>query len=103
MSLYHLHKATLDEVEGQGYAFSRRTFQGKTFQGVLFLDEDAPVDELKEEDTLVFSGTVYHRRRSGPPRKEETTLPVTVESITETSMGPRLNFVYVEEDEAEAA
>lgn len=101
MSLYQPKKATLDHTEGnaegRGYAFSKKTVFGKSFQGVIFVEEEQDelnVEELKEEDELTFTGVVYDRSR-----EREDSLPVTVTNVVSTPSGDRIDFVKKDEEE----
>lgn len=94
--MFELETAKLGEVEGQGYAFTKRTAFGKAFQGVVFVDDSETAETLKEEDELVFEGTVYHRRRSRGPRKDSDTFPVEITGVTTTGLGERISFTAVD-------
>lgn len=92
MALYELEKATIGDIEGQGYAFTRKTVFGKVYQGVFFPDDDTAMEELQEEDELTFSGLVYHRRRNRSARKKEESFPVSIIDSTTTPLGERAEF-----------
>ena len=96
MAMLELEKVTLGDVEGQGYAFTRKTAFGKSYFGVFFAENDEELETLKEEDELDFSGTVYHRRRSGKYRKSEEEMPVSIVGVTPTGLGERVAFEAVE-------
>ena len=102
MGLYQPKKASIDETEGRGYAFSKKTVFGKSFQGVVFVEGDVEtpeteaLKELKEEDEATFTGTVYDRSR-----EKEDTFPITVTNVVSTPSGDRIDFVMKEEDEEE--
>ena len=92
MSLYDLHDAKLEESDGQGFAFSKKTVYGKAYKGVFFYDK-APdgVEDLKEEDELTFTGILYDRSR-----EREKSFPVTVTDVISTPSGERVDFVATE-------
>lgn len=96
MPLFDLETVQLGDVEGQGYAFTRRTVFGKAFQGIIFLDNEDTLDDLQEQDELMYNGTVYHQRRSRGPRKAEESFPVEITDVTSTGMGERIAFESVE-------
>lgn len=95
MPLFELETASLGESEGQGYAFTKRTVFGKAIQGVMFVEGDE-VESLKDEDELVFEGTVYHQRRTKGPRIEEESFPVEIVDVTSTGLGQRITFEAVD-------
>ncbi|MGI9174995.1 MAG: hypothetical protein ACR2GR_06725, partial [Rhodothermales bacterium] len=97
MSLYKPKKASIDETEGRGYAFSKKTVFGKAFQGVIFVEgdeENIDAEELKEDEEATFTGTVYDRSR-----EKEDTFPITVTNVVSTPSGERIDFVMKEEEE----
>jgi len=88
MSLYDLRNATLEDVEGEGYCFSKKTVFGKQYQGVFFGEG---IDELVEEDDLTFSGILYDRSR-----EKEKTFSVEITNVTSTPAGDRADFIATE-------
>ena len=106
MGLYQPKKATIDDTEGRGYAFSRKTVFGKAFQGVIFVEGDeqqpeaeegaAVAETFKEDEEATFSGVVYDRSR-----EREDSFPITVTNVVTTPLGERIDFVQKEEDEEE--
>ena len=88
MSLYDLQNATLENVEGEGYCFSKKTVFGKQYQGVFFGEG---VDELEGADEVTFSGIVYDRSR-----EKEKTFNVEVTKVTPTPAGERADFIATE-------
>lgn len=105
MGLYQPKKATIDDTEGRGYAFSRKTVFGKSFQGVIFVEGDqeqpeveegasATAEAFKEEEEAVFSGIVYDRSR-----EREDSFPITVTNVVTTPLGERIDFVQKEDEE----
>ena len=108
MGLYQPKKATIDDTEGRGYAFSKKTVFGKAFQGVIFVEGDeappeseageseSPAEAFKEDEEAVFSGVVYDRSR-----EREDSFPITVTNVVTTPLGERIDFVQKEEDEEE--
>ncbi|ARA94632.1 hypothetical protein AWN76_016705 [Rhodothermaceae bacterium RA] len=97
MPLFELETVQLGDVKGQGYAFTRRTVFGKAFQGIIFLEDEERLEDLKEQDELLYNGTVYHQRRSREPRKAEESFPVEITDVTSTGMGERIAFEAVEQ------
>ena len=96
MAKYKLDRAVLGEVEGQGYAFTRKTVFGKTYQGVFFAENESALEDLNGEEEITFSGPVYHRRRDRSARKKEEELTVSIVNSTSTPMGERAEFEAVE-------
>ncbi len=88
MSLYDLRNATLEDVEGEGFCFSKKTVFGKQYYGVFFGEDIA---DLEEEDDLTFSGILYDRSR-----EKKKTFSVEVTSVTPTPAGDRADFVATE-------
>ena len=94
MSLYNLHEATLNENEGQGYAFSEKTVYGKAYKGVFFFDRDAEdedVQNVSDKEELTFTGILYDRSR-----EKEKTFPISVTDIISTPSGERVDFIATE-------
>lgn len=95
MAIYSPHEATLGELEGQGFAFSKKTPLGKTYQGVFFGDDEDALQALKDEDGHIdYAGILYDRSR-----ELEETFPVSITQIVLTRSGIRADFVRVEEEE----
>lgn len=92
MALYELKEATLDGVEGEGYAFVIDTYQGKAYKGVFFAnDEAAPIAEAAEAaEPVAFEGTVYHKTT-----EKIETLDVNVTKTVGVSIGTRADFDVV--------
>ena len=59
MAMYEMGKVKLGDVEGQGYAFSKKTVFGKTFQGVFFPDDEEALERL---DRAICSHCIGDRR-----------------------------------------
>ena len=92
MSLYDLHDATLDENEGQGYAYSEKTVYGKAYKGVFFFDNGAAdPEELTGEEEHEFSGILYDRSR-----EREKSFSINVENVISTPSGDRADFIATE-------
>lgn len=97
--MYELGKVMLDDVEGQGYAFSKKTVFGKTFQGVFFPDNEEDLEVIQAKEELTFQGPVYHRRRDRTARLSEgEELSVTITNTIQTQIGERARFEAVEGD-----
>lgn len=92
MSLYELHDVTLDDIEGQGYAFKRRTAFGKARRGIFYPDSEEDLEKLQEKETLTFAGPCYYRKRG--PRDRE--FDVAIIKVTPTRVGHRVDFEAVE-------
>lgn len=88
MSVYDLRRATLQDVEGEGYCYARKTVFGKEYQGVFFGDDIA---DLADEEAVTFEGVVYDRSRG-----KKLTLSVEVTNVTSTPSGERADFVALE-------
>lgn len=98
MAMYELEKVVLGEVEGEGYAFTRKTVFGKTYQGVFYAEDDEALEALLEgEEELTFEGPVYHRRRDRSSRKKREELTVEIIGSTPTPRGTRTEFSAFEE------
>lgn len=95
MSKYQLERVTLGDVEGQGYAFKRRTAFGKARKGIFFPDNEEDLERLEEEEKVTFSGPCYYRTRG--PRQREFDAAIT--NITPTRMGLRVDFEAVDNPE----
>ncbi|PSQ70639.1 MAG: hypothetical protein BRD26_04420 [Bacteroidetes bacterium QH_1_64_81] len=46
MSLYDLHDATLNDMEGEGFAYSEKTVYGKAYKGVFFGEDSVEVTDV---------------------------------------------------------
>ena len=88
MSLYDLHNATLEDTEGEGYCFSKKTVFGKKYQGVFFGEN---ISDLEDRDDVTFSGIVYDRSR-----EKEKTFSVEITNVASTPAGERADFVATE-------
>ncbi len=88
MSLYDLRSATLEDVEGEGFCFSKKTVFGKQYQGVFFGED---VNGLEDEGELTFKGTLYDRSR-----EKTKTFSVEITSVTSTPAGDRVDFIATE-------
>ena len=70
MSLYDLHEAKLNDMEGQGFAYSEKTVYGKAYKGVFFAENGEDLESLEEkEKDATFTGILYDRsreRETGP-------------------------------------
>ncbi len=88
MSLYDLHDATLEDAEGEGFCFSKKTVFGKKYQGVFFGED---IMDLEDRDDVTFSGIVYDRSR-----EKEKTFNVEITNVTSTPAGERADFVATE-------
>ena len=93
MSLYNLHDATLNDTEGQGYAYSEKTVYGKAYKGVFFFDNGAadPDELTAEEEEHEFSGILYDRSR-----EREKSFSVNVQNVISTPSGDRADFIATE-------
>lgn len=87
MSKYELKKMTLDGIEGQGYAYKRKTVFGKARKGIFFPKNEEDLDELKDKDELEFEGTLYYRNRG-----RDKSFDVKITDITSTRQGSRADF-----------
>lgn len=99
MPLYQKHEATLGDIDGEGYAFRRRTVMGDVYKGVFFVDNEADVDleALADEDKVEFSGVVYRKTRTGKIRERMTTFLVDVKNLVSVRIGERADFKVLEE------
>lgn len=88
MSLYDLHQATLADIEGEGYSFSKKTVFGKKYQGVFFGED---ISKFEEDDEVTFSGILYDRSR-----EKEKTFSVQITNVISTPAGERADFVATE-------
>lgn len=95
MPIYSPHEATLGELEGQGFAFSKKTPLGKAYQGVFFGDDEDALQALKDGEVRVdYNGILYDRSR-----ELEETFSVAVTQIVHTRSGFRADFVRLEEED----
>lgn len=99
MPLYRKEEATLGDIEGEGFAFRKRTFRGDEYKGVFFVDDEADVDleSLTDEGKVEFTGTVYRKTRAGKVRKRITTFLVDVKNLISVRIGERADFKVLEE------
>ncbi|GIV59317.1 hypothetical protein GQ464_007030 [Rhodocaloribacter litoris] len=99
MALYSPQQAELDGIKGQGYAFSRRTYQGIEYRGVFFVDEEKAeaLEPLLEKDEVEFTGVVYKKNRSGKVRQMTRTFLVDVKDLASVHVGERADFKVVGE------
>ncbi|GIV57367.1 MAG: hypothetical protein D6746_11965 [Bacteroidetes bacterium] len=102
MALYTPQQAELGGIEGQGYAFARRTYQGLEYQGVFFVDEEQAeaLEPLLEEEEVPFTGVVYKKNRSGKVRKDTRTFLVDVKDLVSVHVGERADFEVIDEVDA---
>jgi hypothetical protein len=92
MSLYDLHDATLNDMEGEGFAYSQKTVYGKAYKGVFFSEDSEEVEQLAEkEDDATFTGILYDRSR-----EREKSFSVEVTDVISTPSGERADFVATE-------
>jgi hypothetical protein len=92
--LYQLQDATLNGVEGRGYAYPIKTFKGKEYRGVFFAEDEnaqAVVVDAIEAEEAEFTGTVYERTKS--PVK---TFNVNVTETVTAGLGERADFEALE-------
>lgn len=94
MSKYELKKMKLGDVEGQGYAYKRKTVFGKARKGIFYADDEEELEKLKDEDEIEFEGTLYFRDR---PR--DKSFPAKITNITPTRQGQRADFVDTDNPE----
>lgn len=92
MSLYDLHEAKLNDLEGQGFAYSEKTVYGKSYKGVFFIEDDETIDELEEqEEDATFTGILYDRSR-----EREKSFSVDITDVISTPSGERADFIATE-------
>jgi hypothetical protein len=92
MSLYDLHDAKLNEMEGEGFAYSQKTVYGKAYKGVFFGEDSETIEELADsEDDAQFEGILYDRSR-----EREKTFSVEITDVISTPSGERADFVATE-------
>ena len=96
MSLFTPQSASLNDIDGTGFSFTKRTVFGKQFKGVFFVEDETDVEALQEADDLVFSGPVYYRRRTQKARKKQESFPVEITNIVSVAEGERVDFVATE-------
>ncbi len=103
MTLYKRKAATLNGLDGNGYAFLVPDSFREDCQGVFFADREhqEALDALVELSSVAFDGILYKRTQAGTVRGVKKSLTVKVEKIVPVSLGLRANFrVVVEETEA---
>jgi len=92
MSLYDLHNAKLNDMEGEGFAYSQKTVYGKAYKGVFFGEDPSQIEQLAEkEDDATFTGILYDRSR-----EREKSFSVEVTNVISTPSGERADFVATE-------
>lgn len=92
MSMFELQPVTLGDLDGQGYAFKRKTAFGQARRGIVFLEDEEQVNWLQEQDAITFTGPCYYKERGAREREFD----VVVEEVTPTRMGARVDFVEVD-------
>ncbi|MFQ5571821.1 MAG: hypothetical protein ACE5G0_19250 [Rhodothermales bacterium] len=99
MAAHTLQDATLGSLEGEGFAFVKRTMGGDTIQGVFFGSEEDQ-DELKAlraKDKVRFKGVVYNRRKSGGITEKKQAFLVNVRELLTVYAGERAFFEVLEQ------
>lgn len=92
MSLYDLHDAQLDDMDGEGFAYSEKTVYGKAYKGVFFAENAEDIETLAEGDSdATFTGILYDRSR-----EREKSFTVDVTNVISTPTGERADFVATE-------
>lgn len=92
MSLYDLHDAQLDDLDGEGFAYSEKTVYGKAYKGVFFANSPDAVEEIADSDgDATFTGILYDRSR-----ESEKSFTVDVTNVISTPTGERADFVATE-------
>lgn len=92
MSLYDLHHAKLNEMEGEGFAYSQKTVYGKSYKGVFFGEDEEEIENLAdEEEDATFEGILYDRSR-----EREKSFSVEITDVISTPSGERADFVATE-------
>lgn len=93
MSLYDLHDASLNDMDGEGFAYSEKTVYGKAYKGVFFGEDAAAIEDLADEDSddATFEGILYDRSR-----EREKSFSVEVTDVISTPSGERADFVATE-------
>lgn len=92
MSLYDLHEAQLNDFEGQGFAYSKKTVYGKAYQGVFFSEDGESLESLEDtEEEPTFTGILYDRSR-----EREKSFTVNITKVISTPSGERANFEATE-------
>jgi hypothetical protein len=93
MSLYDLHDASLNDMEGEGFAYSEKTVYGKAYKGVFFGDDAEAIEQLADEESedATFEGILYDRSR-----EREKSFSVEVTDVISTPSGERADFVATE-------
>lgn len=92
MSLYDLHEAKLNDMEGQGFAYSEKTVYGKAYKGVFFAENGGDLEALEEKDAeATFEGILYDRSR-----EREKSFSVNVSNVISTPSGDRADFEATE-------
>ena len=92
MSLYDLHNAKLNEMEGEGFAYSKKTVYGKAYKGVFFGENEEQIEKLADdEEDATFEGILYDRSR-----EREKTFSVEITDVISTPSGERADFIATE-------
>ncbi len=92
MSLYDLHNAKLNEMEGEGFAYSEKTVYGKEYKGVFFGEDEDEIEKIvDDEEEPTFEGILYDRSR-----EREKSFSVEITDVISTPSGERADFVATE-------
>lgn len=92
MSLYNLHEAKLNDMEGQGFAYSEKTVYGKAYKGVFFAENGEDLEALEDEsEEATFTGILYDRSR-----EREKSFSVNISNVISTPSGDRADFEATE-------
>ena len=99
MPLYEPQPATLGGIEGQGYAFQKKTPGSETYQGVFFAEEkDAQhLERFLLMKEVRFTGVFYKKLMGGSVSKRVRTFLVDVYQRAHMPAGERLDFTVLEE------
>ncbi len=95
MSMFALQDVTLGELEGQGYAFKKKTAFGDARRGIFFLDDADALEKLEAEETLLFEGACYYKDRGPRNRSFEVQIIQTIP----TRLGHRIDFEAIDNPE----
>ena len=101
MALYTHQDATLDDFDGQGYAFMLPHSVNDQYKGVFFSEEEHAdeLESLLEDSQVEFSGVAYRKTRAGDVKSKPKTFLVDVQKVVTVSAGVRADFQVLGEVE----
>ena len=99
MAVYTHKDASLNKINGMGYAFLIQTSINDTYQGVFISETEntAGLESLLNDSEVRFSGIVYRKTRGGEVRGQTKSFLVDVKNVFTVSAGVRADFEIIKE------